>query len=45
MLFKEYELYKSFQDELYKELDENYATCDILKEFDLEDVMRSNYTP
>lgn len=31
MLYKEYELYKTFQDEFYKELDENYATCDILK--------------
>ena len=35
MLLKEYELYQSFQTEFYKELDDNYATCDILKEFDL----------
>jgi hypothetical protein len=35
MLLKECELYQFFQVEFYKELDDNYATCDILKEFDL----------
>ena len=41
---KEFDLYKEFEQEFYKELDENIATSDILKEFELEDVVRSNYT-
>jgi hypothetical protein len=38
------ELYIEFERDYFDHLNDGYATCQILKEFDLTDVANSNYT-
>ena len=41
---QDYETYSDFKEDLFEYLNEGYATCQILKEFDLTDISSGNYT-
>ena len=45
LVMLEHEFHQNFEKEFYEELDSDYATCEMMKQFELVDLKAKNFTP